>query len=140
MDAHIARTAIQSDEDAKKIDTKSSKAKPNEKTTNNKQPAAKPQSSQVMTKPEKEENVLDFVNEIKAQALVNSYQQAGFIYEPTSGLYYDTKSGYYYNPTYDLYYNGNDGNWYRLNPRTHEFIFHSGTETSQAVKKVSVST
>lgn len=76
------------------------------------------------------------MNEIKAQAMKNSYEQAGFIFEPTSGLYYDTKSGYYYNPQYDLYYNGNDANWYRLNPRTNEFIFHSGTEASQAAKKV----
>lgn len=76
------------------------------------------------------------MNEIKAQAMVNSFQQAGFIYEPTSGLYYDTKSTYYYSPQHDLYYNGKDGNWYRLNPRTHEFIFHSGTEASQAAKKV----
>jgi hypothetical protein len=35
-----------------------------------------------------EEKVLDFVNEIKNQALQNSYEQAGFIYEPTSGLYW----------------------------------------------------
>lgn len=86
--------------------------------------------------PEQQENVLDFVNDIKATALMNTFQQAGFIYEPTTGLYYDTKSRYYYSPEHDLYYNGNDGNWYRLNPRTNEFIFHSGTETSQAVKKV----
>lgn len=72
--------------------------------------------------------------------MVNSFQQAGFIYEPTSGLYYDTKSGYYYNPQFDLYYNGNDGNWYRLNPRTSEFIFHSGTEVNQATKKVTLRT
>jgi hypothetical protein len=84
------------------------------------------------------ENVLDFVNEIKATAEINSYKQAGFIYEPTSGLYYDTKSGYYYNPEFDLYYNGNEGNWYRLNPRTHEFIFHSGTELSKVAKKVNL--
>lgn len=85
---------------------------------------------------EKQENVLDFVNEIKAQAEKVAWSQAGFIYEPTSGLYYDTKSTYYYSPDHDLYYNGNDANWYRLNPRTDEFIFHSGTEASQAVKKV----
>lgn len=87
---------------------------------------------------EKEENVLDFVNEIKAQAEKVAWSQAGFIYEPTSGLYYDTKSTYYYSPDHDLYYNGNDGNWYRLNPRTDEFIFHSGTEASQAAKKVKI--
>lgn len=94
-------------------------------------------AQQKAEKPDESENILDFVNEIKNQAMVNTFQQAGFIYEPTSGLYYDTKSTYYYSPQHDLYYNGNDGNWYRLNPRTKEFIFHSGTEASQAVKKVS---
>lgn len=85
---------------------------------------------------DEQENVLDFVNEIKAQAEKIAWSQAGFIFEPTSGLFYDTKSTYYYSPDHDLYYNGNDANWYRLNPRTNEFIFHSGTEASQAVKKV----
>lgn len=56
--------------------------------------------------------------------------------QPTSGLYFDTKSRYYYAPQHDLYYDGNNGNWLRLNPRTNEFIFHSGSEASQAVKKV----
>lgn len=36
----------------------------------------------------KEESVLDFVNEIKNTAMINAYEQAGFIYEPTSGLYW----------------------------------------------------
>jgi hypothetical protein len=31
-----------------------------------------------------------------------------------------------------LYYNGTDGSWYRLNPRTKEFIFHSGTDAAAA--------
>lgn len=33
-------------------------------------------------------NVLDFVNEIKNTAMMNAYEQAGFVYEPTSGLYW----------------------------------------------------
>lgn len=33
-------------------------------------------------------NVLDFVNEIKNTALTKSYEQAGFVYEPKSGLYW----------------------------------------------------
>lgn len=80
----------------------------------------------------KQENIADFVNDIKTQAEINAWNQAGFVFEPTSGLYYDTKSGYYYSPQYDLYYNGTDGNWYRLNPRTKEFIFHSGTDAAAA--------
>ncbi|KAG5677819.1 hypothetical protein PVAND_007546 [Polypedilum vanderplanki] len=82
-----------------------------------------------------EENVLDFINEIKNQAMQNTYEQAGFIYEPTSGLYWDSKTGYYWNPESDLYYNGNNGNWYKLNPITNEFTFHSATEAAKAVKK-----
>lgn len=123
LDAHIAKNKQETvtPKDGQKVEPKSRQKKVEAATK-----AEEPQ----------QENVLDFVNEIKAQAYVNTYEQAGFIYEPTSGLYYDTKSKYYYNPQYDLYYNGNDGNWYRLNPRTHEFIFHSGTEASQAAKKV----
>lgn len=67
---------------------------------------------------------------------MNTYEQAGFIYEPTSGLYWDSKSGYYYNPQTDLYYDGNKGTWHRLNPVTNEFTFHSETEAAKAVKKV----
>jgi OCRE domain len=67
--------------------------------------------------------------------MVNSYEQAGFIYEPTSGLYYDTKTKYYYSPQHDLYYNGSNGSWYRLNPRTNEFSFHSGTQAEDPDKQ-----
>jgi hypothetical protein len=43
---------------------------------------------QESAKDKKEDNVLDFVNEIKNTAMMNAYEQAGFIYEPTSGLYW----------------------------------------------------
>lgn len=39
---------------------------------------------------------LDFIEEIK-QAAENAQKETGFVYEPTSGLYYDCKTGYYYN-------------------------------------------
>lgn len=39
---------------------------------------------------------LGFIEEIK-QAAENAQNQTGFVYEPTSGLYYDCKTGYYYN-------------------------------------------
>lgn len=68
--------------------------------------------------------------------MMNAYEMAGFIYEPTSGLYWDSKTGYYYNPQTDLYYDGNKGTWHRLNPITNEFTFHSETEVAKAVKKV----
>lgn len=41
--------------------------------------------------------MLDFINDIKEAATNVAYEQAGFIFEPTSGLWYDQKSGYYYN-------------------------------------------
>lgn len=63
LDAHIAKTASPTDE--RKADEKNSKS-----NARSQEAAAKP-----------EENVLDFVNEIKAQATINSFQQAGFIYE-----------------------------------------------------------
>lgn len=137
MDAELARTSSQTE--AK--DTKSSYKSFNDKAgdlaeSGDKDHSPSTQQAAKPAEPEHQENVLDFVNDIKATALKNTFQQAGFIYEPTTGLYYDTKSRYYYSPEYDLYYNGNDGNWYRLNPRTNEFTFHSGTEASQAVKKV----
>lgn len=42
-------------------------------------------NSNVAVPKKEEENVLDFINEIKNQAMMNTYEQAGFIYEPTSG-------------------------------------------------------
>jgi hypothetical protein len=123
LDQHLAKTAQETTKHEEK----------HEGNGETKEPA----SSQASTADKEQENVLDFVNEIKAQAEKVAWSQAGFIYEPTSGLYYDTKSTYYYSPDHDLYYNGNDGNWYRHNPRTDEFIFHSGTQASQAAKKVS---
>lgn len=38
----------------------------------------------------------NFISEIKNAAL-EAQNHTGFIYEPTSGLYYDSKTGYYYN-------------------------------------------
>lgn len=40
-----------------------------------------------------DEDPQSFVNEMKRAA----DQMAGFMYEPTSGLYYDCKTGYYFN-------------------------------------------
>lgn len=64
LDAHIAKTTSQPDDS--KADKKNSK-------------------SNTPVEAAAEENVLDFVNEIKAQATINTFQQAGFIYE-VSGL------------------------------------------------------
>lgn len=45
-------------------------------------------SDEIQKEPDDKENVLDFVNEIKNTAMINAYEQAGFIYEPVSGLYW----------------------------------------------------
>lgn len=39
---------------------------------------------------------VSFVDEIR-QAAENIQNENGFVYEPTSGLYYDRITGYYYN-------------------------------------------
>lgn len=44
---------------------------------------------------------LGFIEEIK-QAAENAQKEMGFVYEPTSGLYYDSKTGYYYNAVRSL--------------------------------------
>lgn len=38
----------------------------------------------------------NFIAEIK-NAAHQAQSETGFIYEPTSGLYYDSRTGYYYN-------------------------------------------
>lgn len=38
----------------------------------------------------------NFLDDIKEAAL-NCQNHTDFVFEPTSGLYYDTKTGYYYN-------------------------------------------
>lgn len=45
---------------------------------------------------ETSEEPLSFLDEIK-QAAQNCANHTDFVYEPTSGLYYDKKTGYYYN-------------------------------------------
>lgn len=45
-------------------------------------------SSDALPETTSDNNVLDFVNEIKNTAIIKSYEQAGFIYEPSSGLYW----------------------------------------------------
>lgn len=51
---------------------------------------------EVTKKPEKGDDPKNFLDEIK-EAAQNCQNHTDFVYEPTSGLYYDTKTGYYYN-------------------------------------------
>lgn len=50
----------------------------------------------VMKIPEKGDEPKNFLDEIK-EAAQNCQNHTDFVYEPTSGLYYDRKTGYYYN-------------------------------------------
>lgn len=49
---------------------------------------------------ETENTAVNFVDDIK-NAAHQAQNSLGFIYEPTSGLYYDSRTGYYYNAVND---------------------------------------
>lgn len=51
--------------------------------------------------------------------------QTRFVYEETSGLFYDYNSGYYYDAKRALYYNGNTGAYYYYDKDTKTYHFHS---------------
>ncbi|XP_049546540.1 angiogenic factor with G patch and FHA domains 1 isoform X2 [Anopheles darlingi] len=94
---------------------------------------------------EKEEQPLDikaFVDDIKQTAQDVDLQNR-YIYEPTSGLYYDPETGYYYNSIYGLHYDGQRGCYLKYNTATQEYDFYSQVipetmleEDDKAKKKV----
>jgi hypothetical protein len=53
-----------------------------------------------------DENVEDFLNEIKNTAIMKSYEQAGFIYEPTSGLYWVNNQYFQSSPNSTITFEG----------------------------------
>lgn len=55
-----------------------------------------PADSKVSQTNEPEEAANNFIADIK-NAAQQAQNEMGFIYEPTSGLYYDSRTGYYYN-------------------------------------------
>ncbi|CAH1186661.1 unnamed protein product [Phyllotreta striolata] len=65
-------------------------------------------------------------DDIKEAAEI-AMQKTGFVYEETSGLYYDYNTGYYYNAEYGLYYDGNTGQYLQYNAETQTYDFHSQT-------------
>lgn len=77
-----------------------------------------------------EEEQENFIDDIKSAAEAQSVKN-GFIYEPTSGLYYDTATGYYYNAEYGLYYDGSTGKYYSYDQSTKEFTYHSTAVTQE---------
>lgn len=58
--------------------------------------SAAPVKNEVPWDSTKEGSVDDIVEGIK-EAAESACQQTGFVYEPTSGMYYDYSTGYYYN-------------------------------------------
>lgn len=65
-----------------------------------------------------------FLDDIKSAAEAQSLKN-GFVYEPTSGLYYDRATGYYYNAECGLYYDGGTAKYYSYDQATKEFTYHS---------------
>nr|XP_016940657.1 uncharacterized protein LOC108017939 isoform X5 [Drosophila suzukii] len=69
-------------------------------------------------------DAFSFVDEMR-QAAKHAENLNNFVYEPTSGLYYDHKTGYYYNAEYGLYYDGNTGCYYSYDHAKDSYEFHS---------------
>ncbi|XP_058124534.1 angiogenic factor with G patch and FHA domains 1-like [Anopheles ziemanni] len=65
-----------------------------------------------------------FVDDIKKTAQDVDIKNR-YIFEPTSGLYYDPETGYYYNSIYGLHYDGHRGCYLKYNEDTKEYDFYS---------------
>ncbi|XP_075215869.1 angiogenic factor with G patch and FHA domains 1 isoform X2 [Lycorma delicatula] len=66
-------------------------------------------------------SIVDQVKEIAESAV----RQTGFVYESSSGMYYDYNTGYYYNAELGLYYDGNSGTYFTFDEETKTFNYHS---------------
>ncbi|KAL0278266.1 UNVERIFIED_CONTAM: hypothetical protein PYX00_000126 [Menopon gallinae] len=67
------------------------------------------------------------IEEVK-EAAENAMKQTSFVYEPTSGMYYDYSTGYYYNAELRMYYDGNSGRYLIYNEETKQYHFQNGEE------------
>ncbi|KAG7477020.1 hypothetical protein MATL_G00089050 [Megalops atlanticus] len=54
--------------------------------------------------------------------------QTGFVFDETSGMYYDHSTGFYYDSTSQLYYDANTGMYYYFDVETGCYQFHSRVE------------
>ncbi|CAH0551478.1 unnamed protein product [Brassicogethes aeneus] len=79
----------------------------------------------------KPKSLAEDIKDAAEQAMQNS----GFVYEETSGMYYDYNTGYYYNAEYGLYYDGNTGTYYTYNQESQSYEFHSQVETPKTQEK-----
>ncbi|XP_055628323.1 angiogenic factor with G patch and FHA domains 1 [Toxorhynchites rutilus septentrionalis] len=85
---------------------------------------AEMQQKQAAERGEEPLDVKAFVDDIKKTAHDFDFQNR-YVYEPTSGLYYDQDTGYYYNAIYGLHYDGNRGCYLKYNEATQEYDFYS---------------
>ncbi|XP_062709624.1 angiogenic factor with G patch and FHA domains 1 isoform X2 [Aedes albopictus] len=79
-------------------------------------------------------DVKAFVDDIKKTAEEFNYQNR-YIYEPTSGLYYDPETGYYYNAIYGLHYDGDKGCYMKYNEQTGKYDFYSQVIPEETLEK-----
>ncbi|XP_015609869.1 angiogenic factor with G patch and FHA domains 1 isoform X2 [Cephus cinctus] len=93
----------------------------------NNQEESLPSQDWTVNEPEKGVSIIDQVKEAAESAL----QQTGFVYDETSGLYYDYNTGYYYDATQGLYYDGNTGTYYYYDEQTKTYKYHSQTPAAQ---------
>ncbi|XP_011150988.1 angiogenic factor with G patch and FHA domains 1 isoform X2 [Harpegnathos saltator] len=70
---------------------------------------------------DKSSSIVDQVKQVAESALL----QTGFVYEETSGMYYDYNTGYYYDTRQGLYYDGNTGTYYYYDEASKTYQFHS---------------
>ncbi|XP_020294319.1 angiogenic factor with G patch and FHA domains 1 isoform X2 [Pseudomyrmex gracilis] len=74
---------------------------------------------------DKSSSIADQVKEVAESALL----QTGFVYEATSGMYYDYNTGYYYDTKQGLYYDGNTGTYYYYDKTSNTYQPHSQVQT-----------
>ncbi|XP_011332504.1 angiogenic factor with G patch and FHA domains 1 isoform X2 [Ooceraea biroi] len=72
-------------------------------------------------------SIVDQVKQVAESVLL----QTGFVYEETSGMYYDYNTGYYYDTRQGLYYDGNTGRYYYYDKDSNTYKFHSQVQVCE---------
>ncbi|XP_013379448.1 angiogenic factor with G patch and FHA domains 1 isoform X1 [Lingula anatina] len=84
--------------------------------------------SEPVKDPESEEGV-SLADSLKATAEA-ALHQSGYVYDDSTGLYYDYNTGYYYDAEKSLYYDPNTGIYYYYDAGTESYVFHSQADLS----------
>ncbi|XP_023678695.1 angiogenic factor with G patch and FHA domains 1 isoform X3 [Paramormyrops kingsleyae] len=71
-----------------------------------------------------ETNGTSIADMIRATA-EEAVSQTGFVFDETSGMYYDHSTGFYYDSTSQLYYDANTGMYYYYDAESGRYQFHS---------------